>query len=679
MEKIIQINYQGRTISIEENAYNAFQQYETNLKTFFLKEDGGEETFADLQYRMAEILEQKNASTSNAVTLDDINELINMIGKPSDLDAEQTSSQENTSQQTPPQKKKLNRNKNKNEKVIAGVCSGIAHYFSIDPIAVRLMFVLFTIFNIATLFKFNVGILGYIVLWVLLEPAYIKTNIHRKLFRNPKDKVLGGVCSGLAQFFNSETWIVRLIFVAPFIMGIIADHSIINHDVSSFFYTVSFVSYVLLWVIVPVAKSSTDYMLLKGEPINISTIQNPQSMSLITEHSKSGINKFLKVIAYIILAFFLMFMIPIAISILVASVFSFNVADIVLFTSFNKTLALFTIMFLVALPVVGVIIWLIRKIAGYNKPNRPLRVIFVCLHILGWVSAGLLVASLGKDNNTYISKQVTENLPINSDTLYVSPLINDSSYTENVVFKFNQFDHLFERTADENNIKAVRLKYKKTDDSVFSVVIERTAFGRNTTIAGENAMLAVYETRIEGNTLYLPSMLSVSNKTPYHFQNIMVTIYVPATKTLIVAEKLKRQLRQSIWINNRNFNVHEESDGVGGNDDVITFRKGEGSETSIIGDSEIEIDEAADDDTKRKAKEIIRDARQTAEEQINEANRALDVSTREAQQQIEETQRELEQSRRDAKQKIDEAKRELELSKREAKQQIEDAKRSTSK
>lgn len=48
MDKILQINYQNRTLQIEESAYQAFQTYESELKTFFLKEEEGAETFADL-------------------------------------------------------------------------------------------------------------------------------------------------------------------------------------------------------------------------------------------------------------------------------------------------------------------------------------------------------------------------------------------------------------------------------------------------------------------------------------------------------------------------------------------------------------------------------------------------------------------------------------------------------
>lgn len=49
------------------------------------------------------------------------------------------------------------------DRIVAGVCSGLAHYFGVDPIIVRLIFVLVTLFH-------GVGILIYIVLWVVMEP-----------------------------------------------------------------------------------------------------------------------------------------------------------------------------------------------------------------------------------------------------------------------------------------------------------------------------------------------------------------------------------------------------------------------------------------------------------------------------------------------------------------------------
>jgi F0F1-type ATP synthase membrane subunit b/b' len=325
----------------------------------------------------------------------------------------------------------------------------------------------------------------------------------------------------------------------------------------------------------------------------------------------------------------------------------------------------------VLLPLVGIIIWLIRKIAGYNKPNRPLRIIFTGLNILGWVSVILLIANLVKENNTYVSKPIRQNIAIASDTLFVQPMTLDSTYSENVVFQLNQFDRILEKSGTENKIKAVRLKYKKTDDTTFTIEIEKSAFGKNRQVASDNAMLASYETNLVGNTLYLPSMMAVSNTLPYHFQNVKVTIYVPKNKTLIISENLKKQLSHSIRTNHKNFEYHYESSNDADDDEIIRF--GDGTDENIIriNDKTITIDDATDDD-KREAKEILNEAQRDAQQQIDEAKRELEQSSNEAKRQLDEAQRVAQQT-------IDEAKRNLEESKREAQRKIEEAKRSLNK
>ncbi len=78
----------------------------------------------------------------------------------------------------------------------------------------------------------------------------------KRLFRNPDDKVLGGVCSGLASYFGVEKALyVRLIFLFFF-----------------FFAGMGTLVYILLWIFVPTAKSSSDFLMMRGEPINASTI-----------------------------------------------------------------------------------------------------------------------------------------------------------------------------------------------------------------------------------------------------------------------------------------------------------------------------------------------------------------------------------------------------------------------
>ena len=91
------------------------------------------------------------------------------------------------------------------------------------------------------------------------EPATSRSRKkHRRLYRNPDDKVLGGVCSGLSAYLgiNDPLWL-RLIFLLAFFFGVGG----------------SFIVYIILWIIMPEAITPSEKLEMKGERINISNIE----------------------------------------------------------------------------------------------------------------------------------------------------------------------------------------------------------------------------------------------------------------------------------------------------------------------------------------------------------------------------------------------------------------------
>jgi phage shock protein PspC (stress-responsive transcriptional regulator) len=87
------------------------------------------------------------------------------------------------------------------------------------------------------------------------DPSTI-VSVKKRMFRNPDDKVLGGVCSGLAAYFDIDPVWIRLIFAFAF-----------------FFYGSGIVLYILLWIIIPKAETTTEKLQMRGEPITISNIE----------------------------------------------------------------------------------------------------------------------------------------------------------------------------------------------------------------------------------------------------------------------------------------------------------------------------------------------------------------------------------------------------------------------
>ena len=109
---------------------------------------------------------------------------------------------------------------------IAGVCAGIANYLETDVALVRAIWVLLSLVPGALIG----GVLAYAAAWVLMPistapaPARMTTRVIRPQF----DRKIGGVCAGLARYFDVDVTLVRLIWVVlsiypgAIILGVLA-------------------------------------------------------------------------------------------------------------------------------------------------------------------------------------------------------------------------------------------------------------------------------------------------------------------------------------------------------------------------------------------------------------------------------------------------------------------------
>jgi len=89
------------------------------------------------------------------------------------------------------------------------------------------------------------------------EPVYYAktSSSHKRLYRDINDRMIGGVCSGLGAYFNVDTVWIRLIFVIAILSG------------------VSALAYIILWIIIPAARTVSERLEMRGDPVNISNIE----------------------------------------------------------------------------------------------------------------------------------------------------------------------------------------------------------------------------------------------------------------------------------------------------------------------------------------------------------------------------------------------------------------------
>lgn len=173
MKETVKINLGQRLFDLDADAYDALKKYLDSLKQYFKKSpDEADEILQDIEQRMADILEEKSGNSKQVVTLEDITNLINMMGTAEEFDSggdnmEEHAAPINDEKEAFPGTNNKNRHRlyrDIENNIFGGVCRGIAAYFNIDPIWVRLAWVLL-------FFLKGIGLLAYLILWLVVPAA----------------------------------------------------------------------------------------------------------------------------------------------------------------------------------------------------------------------------------------------------------------------------------------------------------------------------------------------------------------------------------------------------------------------------------------------------------------------------------------------------------------------------
>ncbi|NTW34017.1 MAG: PspC domain-containing protein [Bacteroidetes bacterium] len=163
MKKTVNINISGFIFHIDEDAFEKLSNYIDSIKKGFINSEGRDEIIADIEARIAEMLQTKIGEHKQVINIQDIDEVISVMGEPEQIGAEGTDEKnERKTAKEHEARKRLYRDPD--NKVIGGVCGGVGAYFNIDPIWIRVAFVI-------ALFVFGSGPLLYLILWIIIPQA----------------------------------------------------------------------------------------------------------------------------------------------------------------------------------------------------------------------------------------------------------------------------------------------------------------------------------------------------------------------------------------------------------------------------------------------------------------------------------------------------------------------------
>jgi len=606
MNKVININFQGRILPIEEQAYEILKQYIESLRVYFANEEGRDEIINDIECRIAELCEERLKKGTVCIAVGDIDLIIASIGRPADFEAQdgfeqstaatahnsndgrQQNAQQNTSGNNSSnfyrdgnRPKRLYRDEQ--NKVLGGVCSGIANYFVIEPWVVRILW----------FFLIGINILAYLILWIAVPSTSVKVvgGVRKRLFRDIDNKIIGGVAAGLSKYFGIQVWIVRILFLIPFIRFVANFrhmHLFQFWDAPDFpnFLDITFSPgavfvYIVLWLVLPEAKTSADKLEMVGEKVDLNSIKNTiqndmegfskraqswgsdlynrnkgtnnmnesndsheSSENHRSTENRKGLLYYIGRIITLCIKGFVYFILAIVGISLLAALFGIGAAATALLPLKNFLIedgaqtwsVIGAILLFVWVPIIGIVTAVIRKIAGLKKANVWVRSSFIALWVLGWVCIFYFGSSLGNSFSRH-------NAPAEQSVALTNPTINyveitaapKMKYYENHWYQFEDFQGFSdEDTVYVRNLR-IRIVQSKTDS--FEVKIVKLSNGKTVQNANELASKINFELTQQDSMLYLDKGIGINKIDKFRNQHIIMTIAVPIGKRIKITNK----------------------------------------------------------------------------------------------------------------------------------------------
>ena len=165
MKKTTTINLAGMVYHIEEDAFKILNQYLADIKRVFSKQEGVEEMVSDIEVRIAELFQERLSKNKEVITSSDVHEVMVIMGSPNQFDENYDGHDEAYVYQDSTQEESSKRlYRDTEEGMLGGISSGLAHYFNIDPVLIRVLWIILVLFG-------GSGVLVYIIAWIAIPEA----------------------------------------------------------------------------------------------------------------------------------------------------------------------------------------------------------------------------------------------------------------------------------------------------------------------------------------------------------------------------------------------------------------------------------------------------------------------------------------------------------------------------
>ena len=602
MKKVININFQGRVIPIEEPAYESLKKYVDSLRNYFSNEEGKEEIVNDIENRIAELFNEKMKAGASFITEEHVEAIISSMGRPEQFDElsmndESSSSHNNQYQRAEHPRGNLFRNAN--DKLIGGVCSGIGSYFRVDTSIIRVLFVLLAFGSFGFMFFL------YIILWAILPSKYVaETVVRRKLYRDAEHKVIGGVLSGIAQYFNIQVWIPRLIFLLPVLLSVFKETFPFGFPIFYGFSGSLTLTYIILWAVIPKAVTATEKMEMKGEKIDLASIKNKiqDELQVVKKHVDenkeqwasniktkssafaeevkqtakpvgSGFFRFIaaifKVFVFFILGIIAVTLFALGTAIVVVGSALMPLKDFMVNSNLIQLYGWGTVLLFLLLPIIALLVYFFRKLTGMKSKSSWLGWTWGALWTLGWISVTMFFVTISKEfkRNGQVKQTVQLQQPSSGKLKLMFKEPQGSFYP--IDFDFNDFNDdeqgdivgiKLSKREDSMLLNNMRIRLQKSNDDSFHVSLVKRARASNTSDAEMFADQISFPVEQADSILNLPTGFIIDNKSKFRNQQVIILVEVPVGKEIYIDRRANNLSWYNIRGGARGLNIEIDED-----------------------------------------------------------------------------------------------------------------------
>lgn len=259
MKKNININLFGTLYAIDEDACTLLENYLDNMRSYFAKRDGGDEIFDDIEHRVAEHLWSLKENGMTAIDIDTVKQIISSIGNPDEMESGVEEAADNKEEKTS-EAEADSEDKDQNEDNDQNEGNGHDQSESNSNASNDT--------DSNTTAEETVG--GK---WIDRVLHHVSTH---RFYRDGKDKIGGGVISGLCHYCGGGDIVVWRVGIVLFLLAIFVLNQTFRYYFISpllgFLFFVPIIIYIVLWLVAPMARTTEERLSMTGEEVTPESI-----------------------------------------------------------------------------------------------------------------------------------------------------------------------------------------------------------------------------------------------------------------------------------------------------------------------------------------------------------------------------------------------------------------------